>query len=59
VLTKAKTFTKDTSTKMKNKMDEIGVTYVAHTTVDKISTGSKAVGGYIYEKGKVATDTVN
>jgi hypothetical protein len=40
---------------MKTKMDDIGIT----AAVDKLSTGSKAVGGYIYNKAKAATESVN
>ena len=50
---------KDTNTKVKTKLDEIGVTYVATTTVDKVSHTAKDVGSYIYDKAKVASEKVN
>ncbi len=56
---KAGTFTKETGVKVKGKLDEIGVSQAASNTVEKISTGSKIFGGFLYGKAKETTEAIN
>jgi hypothetical protein len=45
--------------KVKDKLDEIGVSQAASNTVEKISTGSKLFGGFLYGKAKETTEAIN
>ena len=44
---------------MKTKLDDSGVSSFAAQTAEKISTGGKAVGGYIAIKAKAAKEVVS
>lgn len=59
VFKKAGTFTKETGVKVKDKLDEIGVSQVASNTVEKISTGSKIFGGFLIGKAKETSEAIN
>ena len=52
VYNKAGTITKETSTKVKTKLDESGVTNIASQTAGKITTGGKFAAGFIADKAK-------
>eukprot|EP00347_Sterkiella_histriomuscorum_P007622 403348208 len=58
IYNKAGTITKETSSKVKTKLDETGVTQIASSTAGKISTGGKFVGGFIVDKAKGAHTVV-
>lgn len=49
----------DTGHKMKVKLDEYGVTAVTTIAAEKIASGSKSIGGYIFGKAKAASSAVN
>lgn len=47
---KAGTFTKETGSKVKDKLDETGVTEVAVNVGSKLKAGGLLVGNFLYEK---------
>jgi hypothetical protein len=49
----------DTGHAMKAKLDEYGVTAVTSSAAEKLTTGSKSIGGYIFGKAKAASSAVN
>ena len=49
----------DTGHMMKAKLDEYGVTAVTSSAAEKLTTGSKSIGGYIFGKAKAAGSAVN
>ena len=51
--------TKETGAKVKEKLDEIGVTQVAKDTASKVALGGMFVGGFIMGKAKLAKDKLN
>jgi hypothetical protein len=59
ILSKAENLTKETTTKVKTKLDDSGVSSFASQTAGKISTGGKMVGGFIVTKAKAAKEVVS
>lgn len=58
-LKKAGTFTKETGTKVKEKLDDIGVTDAAVTAAQKVKMGGLVVGGFIASTAKTAGSKIN
>ncbi len=59
LISKAEALTKETSSKVKTKLDEKGVTEFASTAADKVTTGTKLLGGFLFSKAKQASSVVN
>ena len=56
---RAGTFTKETGSKMKEKLDDAGVTDAAVNLGSKIKAGGMFVGGFLYEKASAAGSKIN
>lgn len=56
---RAGTFTKEQGSKVKQKLDDVGVTDAASTAASKLKAGGLFIGGFLYEKASYAGSKIN